>query len=245
MSDLGGSMADVIANINRNLEAKKEIEKQTEILNFGHVRTDEEKAYYAEQIKRAEIEEKARKEREKAEINAKAEFEKWNKTVPKKYKNASFANADKNTPKERAVVAFIEKCKSAILCGPNGVGKTYLGYAACSKLIKQGKTAYLITAYKMFREIKRRFSTNTDEEYRTYLKNLDLLVVDEADKKYGSVTDFLNLCEIISDREAEELPTIIMTNADPDDLGEVLGKAVLDRVASAGKIIEMDWESKR
>ena len=238
MTDLKSSMAEILVAGQKKIEEEDKRQKEQEILIYGRILSDEERDFYAEQSKRAEFEEKKQK-------RTKNYFENWLKTVPKKYKEASFEEAYTNTERRKIVVEEMKKCNSAIISGKNGLGKTYLGYACCRKIIKQGKTARIITAYKMFNEIKRRFSNNSDEEYKDGLKKLDLLIIDEADKKYGSTTDFLNLSEIVSDREAEELPTIILTNAEIVDLPEVLGNSVVDRISGAGKIIELTGKSLR
>lgn len=246
MTESNNSMAETLANAQKKLDEKKERQRQHEILTYGHVLSDKEKAYYAEQMKKAELEEKRQKEQVLRQKRINNYFENWIKTVPKKYKEASFENAYTNTNQRKFIVEEMKKCNSAIISGDNGLGKTYLGYACCRKMIKEGKKARIITAYKMFNEIKSRFSTNSDEEYKDELKKLDLLIIDEADKKYGSTTDFLNLSEIVSDREAEDLPTIILTNADIIDLPEVLGSSVVDRISGGdGKIIEMTGKSLR
>ena len=246
MTESNNSMADVLAIAAKRLEEEKELKRQEEILTYGHVLSDKEKACYAEQIKQEELEEKERLLKEKAERKINNDFELWLKTVPKKYKEASFENAYKNTSQRKFIVGVMENYNSVILAGDNGLGKTYLGYACCRKMIKEGKKAQIITAYKLFSGIKKRFATNTEEEYKDELKKLDLLIIDEAEKKYGSKTDFLDLSEIVSDREAEELPTIIFTNADILDLPEVLGSSVVDRISGGdGMVIELNGKSLR
>ena len=246
MKDLNNSMAETLANAQRKLDEKKERQRQHEILTYGHVLSDKEKAYYAEQMKKAELEEKRQKEQALRQKRINNYFETWLKTVPKIYKEASFENAYTNTKQRKFIVNVMEKCNSVILAGNNGLGKTYLGYACCRKMILEGKKANIITAYKLFSKIKKNFTTNTEEEYKDRLKKLDLLIIDEAEKKYGSKTDFLELSEIVSDREAEGLPTMIFTNADIIDLPEVLGSSVVDRISGGdGMVIEMTGKSLR
>ena len=41
------------------------------------------------------------------------------------------------------------------------------------------------------------------------------------------------------------LPTILVTNARPDEFAAIIGQSALDRVASEGKIIDLTGENYR
>ena len=238
MAELKESMEEAFALLQKK-------RKEEQISKYGHILTEEESEYYAEQKRLAETEEEKRKAEEQRKKKIKLEVEKWISNLPKRYKNASFSTFEAKNEERKKIKEFMMKCESAILYGSNGTGKTHLGYSACLEVVKQGKKAILVKAFPLFSNIKKRFANNTVDEYLKELTTVDYLVVDEADKKQGSLTDFIYLSEIIGERYDECLPTVIITNSKFEDLIELLGTSVIDRIAGDGKIIELNGKSYR
>ena len=238
MAEFKESMGVALAQLQKKI-------KEEQILKYGHVLTEKESEYYSEQKRLAETEEEKLKEEEQKEKKIRQGLEKWKANLPKRYENASFSNFEAKNDERKKIKEFMMKCESAILYGSNGTGKTHLGYSACLEVIKKGKKAILIKAFPLFSNIKKRFVNNTVDEYLKELTTVEYLVVDEADKKQGSLTDFIYLSEIIGERYDECLPTVIITNSKFEDLIELLGTSVIDRIAGDGKIIELNGKSYR
>lgn len=187
----------------------------------------------------------AEEKKEKEEAKRKKEIrriEDYFNSVPLRYKESSFFNFIGLDYQRKQV----EKGTGGIIYGPNGNGKTHLGYAACRVVVENGGTAILVRAYDFFNEIKREFNDpklvgKTLDKYAKY----NLVVVDEADKKYGSQTEFLSLFNLVNRRYEERLPTYIIGNADNiKQLAEFLTVSCLDKLREGEEVYISD-KSKR
>lgn len=166
-----------------------------------------------DKAKKAEKEEEMKQKKiqeQKRQSIMQKNIQKYFDEVPKRFKDSSFENYIGNE-KERKLV---EKLTGGILYGPNGNGKTHLGYAACRKVVMNGGKAKLIRVFDLMMEIKKEFNNpatigSTVERYA----NLDYLVLDECDKIFNSQTEYLSLGALINKRYEEGRPTLAISNA--------------------------------
>lgn len=165
--------------------------------------------------------------------------------IPPRYKNASFENFVCKTEKHTSAVEFLKKGKSIALYGKNGTGKTHLAFATLRYLVNKGYKAKYILAFELFDMVRNSFSDSRLVAEIEKLYKVPYLIVDEIDKKFGTQTEFLALYKLINYRYNEELRTMLISNAEKDDLIEVIGLASFDRIIQDGSAINLDGENFR
>ena len=173
-----------------------------------------------------------------------------NSGVPKKFFSADFDSFVAGNEVESMQRIAVEKyCKQPgnkvlILCGRNGNGKSLLG--CC--VIKNFGGRYVWSS-KMCVEYEAGTSYHakrTREELLDFYSNLPMLVIDECGKYTldEEVEKFI-LSYIIVARYENNLPTVLITNAEKKDFVDFLGKAVFDRLTEVCISLEFKEESKR
>ncbi|MNJ56206.1 DNA replication protein DnaC [compost metagenome] len=79
-----------------------------------------------------------------------------------------------------------------------------------------------------------------------HLGGLDLLVIDEIGCQKGSEYELGLLHNIIDRRYQAVLPTVLISNLDPDGLKAYIGDRALDRLRqNGGKVVGFTWSSMR
>lgn len=170
--------------------------------------------------------------------------------VPAKFLEVSLENYQTKTDEEKknkeTVKAFIDNPKNRvlILCGNNGNGKSHLGCA----ILRQRLGGY-ITSSDLCIEYEASTSYHaprTREEMLKYFSKKNMLVIDECGKYMlnENLEKFL-LVYLISARYENNLPTVLITNANKKEFIEFLGKSVYDRLTEVCTTLEFTGESKR
>lgn len=178
---------------------------------------------------------KARNERIRERINQ----------LPKRYLHATFDNFEILSDEHQELVNFLKSGKSCILFGPNGCGKTHLAFATIRHYIENDKKAIYILAADLFDQVKALFG-DKDAKDLSDLERCDYLIIDEVDKRYGSQTEFIALYRLINKRYNEMLPTMLITNSSKDEIVEVVGPSVVDRIREEGKTLNLSkWQNYR
>ena len=205
-----------------------------EIEEFGRILSDTER-----EEKEKELEAGRKAERIKKRSNLFLE------TVPLRFKNATFDTFICTSEKQKSVIDFLKKGKSAVIYGSNGVGKTHLAFASCFHQVSLGKTAKYILAFDFFNALRKSFSDCTTDRIMHEYEAVEYLVIDEIDKTQGTPMEFAYLYSLINKRYNEMRSTILITNARPDEFAAIIGQSALDRVASEGKVIDLTGDNYR
>jgi len=123
---------------------------------------------------------------------------------------------------------------SLLFLGTNGTGKTFSSQKVILAFLSFGFSAHYITL-KQYMFLYNEMITSKTEEKQFYkalieeIKECDLVVIDELMKEDGSVKHVVTVLEeIIKRREADGLPTILISNANsPEGLKETYGIHVM------------------
>lgn len=164
-------------------------------------------------------------------------------TVPPRFKDSTFDTFEIVTDKQAKAVEWLKSGGSAVIYGPNGVGKTHLAYAACLYQATLGKSVCYVLAFDLFTRIKSTFVKGNTDSLVNEFAGYDYLVIDEVDKTYASETDFVYFFSIINQRYNYMRKTVLIANS--ANLSEISGKSSFDRVASDGIIINLDGANYR
>lgn len=137
------------------------------------------------------------------------------------------------------------------LLGSVGTGKSHLAYGIGNALLAQGRRVMGIDVYELIDLIKerafdKRDGTSEREAIKTFVSDLDLLILDEIGAQLGSEWEMLTLFKVVNERYKQQLPTILISNLSQLDLKEYLGERIVDRMQEGGgATLTLDWESYR
>ena len=93
--------------------------------------------------------------------------------------------------------------------------------------------------------VKRGWQTgNSDTALDTY-KEAKILIIDEIGLQYGTDSERIELYELFNYRYCEELPTIAVSNFTKDEVIQILGLRISDRLFSHALEFTIEGESKR
>lgn len=135
-----------------------------------------------------------------------------------------------------------------MLLGNPGTGKTHLAVATLNHVIQHhGEAGLYTTAARMFRRIKDTYKSSEETESQAIqaFASPALLVLDEVGVSFGSDSELNYLFDIMNERYEQCLPTIIVSNVQPGDLGQWVGDRVVDRLRECSKLMVFNWESAR
>lgn len=139
---------------------------------------------------------------------------------------------------------------NAILSGNVGTGKNHLATALMKEVYtKSKKKAVITTVVKMIRHYRSTWSkesNQSEDDILRYYSRVDLLIIDELGIQKGSEDEKNTLFEILNNRYESRLPTVILTNKTLQEVKEILGDRVIDRLKEDGcKTVVLNWESHR
>jgi len=180
--------------------------------------------------------------------------------IPRRFAECSFDNYIITSEKQRKVVStlkeyaenFDEVLKTGqclILYGHPGTGKNHLATAIVRSVMERGYSALILTAHEIIQRIRRTWDDEEgarEEDVISLLANVDLLVIDEVGRQYGTESERIHLFTVINERYRQMKPTIVISNLEPKRICQYLGEAAYDRLREGGgKVIIFDWDGFR
>ncbi len=179
--------------------------------------------------------------------------------MPPRFANKSFESYRAETEQQKK---YLENCQQyahdfpkhlksgdgLMLLGNPGTGKTHLAVATLNHVIQHhGEAGLYTTAARMFRRIKDTYKSSDETESQAIeaFASPALLVLDEVGVSFGSDSELNYLFDIMNERYEQCLPTIIVSNVQPGELGQWVGDRVVDRLRECSKLMVFNWESAR
>lgn len=176
--------------------------------------------------------------------------------IPKRFMGCDFDNYDTSTDVQRTA---LDQCKSfaenfathrkngacLLLCGRPGTGKNHLATAISKKLLSDGFSVLRVKA-SQYLDAYWAKSFEDREGWLNEMAKVDLIMIDEIGRSSNAKSAQDAFFRLIDARYEAQLPTMIATNLNRDELIEVLGEATYDRFRQGGSMrITLDWESYR
>jgi len=180
--------------------------------------------------------------------------------LPSRYADKTFASLTTVSLEQRRAIELVmayatdrEALKAGrglILSGTVGTGKTHLAAAIINTVVSGGKktSARYTTARAMIRDVRAAWSDRELSEAKQLAAYTapSMLVIDELGAQFASDSERVILFEILDQRYAERLPTVIISNLTPDEIKGVLGDRIIDRLREdGGLVVSLRWESHR
>lgn len=117
-----------------------------------------------------------------------------------------------------------------IVCGSCGTGKTHLAAAIANSLADEGVSVLFDTFGGHLEKLKEEFNTNGELKYLNFMKNVDLLILDDVGKEKQTEWSESVMFGIINSRYESMKPVIITSNFSQDELEEYFGSACYSRL---------------
>ena len=108
-----------------------------------------------------------------------------------------------------------------VFTGPNGSGKTHLAAAIANHRIENGHPAFFVHVPDLLDHLRSSFGPTSDVSYSDLfeqVKNTPLLILDGLGSQSTTLWAHEKLQQIINHRFNGQLPTVITTSSDPDEL---------------------------
>lgn len=156
---------------------------------------------------------------------------------------------DKSLILSLAACTWIAKGVNVLICGPTGVGKSYLACALAHKACLEGYTALYLRLPRLFEELRLAKADGRYGKLMLSYAKTDLLVLDDWGLTPMSDPQRRDLLELMEDRYG--LKSTIITSQLPvtawhEAIGDpTLADAILDRIVHNAHKIEMKGESMR
>lgn len=176
--------------------------------------------------------------------------------IPKRFLDCDFGNYEATTDEQQralrrceAYAREFEKFRDAgaclLLCGRPGTGKNHLATAIIRRLLADG---YSVLRIKASQYLDAYWSKGFDER-EAWMKGMaavDLLMIDEIGRSSNAKSAQDAFFRLIDARYEAQLPNLLATNLNREELIEVLGDATYDRLTQGGSIrLTFDWGSYR
>jgi len=156
---------------------------------------------------------------------------------------------DKSLIMSLAACDWITKGLNVLICGPTGVGKSYLACALAHKACLEGYTALYMRLPRLFEEVRLAKADGRYGKLMLSYAKADLLVLDDWGLTPMTDPQRRDLLELMEDRYG--LKSTIITSQLPvtswhEAIGDpTLADAILDRIVHNSYKIELKGESMR
>ena len=139
--------------------------------------------------------------------------------------------------KEEYIPTFSRRSPNLYFYGPTGTGQTFLINCIVKELLDRGVQVYYRTAPQLL-EFLTTYSfsyagerTESDRAKHDFAFSCDLLVIDDLGTEFLTDKMRAELFELLNARIVAALPTIISSNVQLEELGDLYGERIASRIA--------------
>ncbi len=145
--------------------------------------------------------------------------------------------------------AWVAKHENIFVCGPTGVGKSYLACALAQKACRDGYSVYYSRAAALFRDLAMARADGSLRNLLARWSKVDILVIDDWAMAPMSEVERRDFWEICEDRY--QARSLILTSQLPvpkwhEQIGDAtVAEGILDRIVHCAHRFELKGESMR
>jgi DNA replication protein DnaC len=145
--------------------------------------------------------------------------------------------------------AWVERHENIFVCGPTGVGKSFLACALAQKACRDGYSAFYVRAVALFRDLALARTDGSLRNLLLRLSKIDVLVVDDwamTPLSEAEARDFWEICE-----DRCQARSLVLTSQMPvakwhSQIGDsTVAEGILDRIVHRAHRIELKGDSMR
>lgn len=145
---------------------------------------------------------------------------------------------------------FDKEKSNLYIFGDVGRGKTFLLNALAKEILDRNYSVFYITSSSLFKFLNDynwafEEQRSKHQEKYDFIKECDLLIIDDLGSEATSKNDPANLFDIVNSRMISEKPIIFSTNYDESMLSEVYGGRIFSRIVGNSKVYEVFGEDLR
>lgn len=144
---------------------------------------------------------------------------------------------------------WVSEHQNILICGPTGIGKTYLACALANQACRQGRSALYVRLTRLLPALAIGRGDGSYAKLLTKLANTDVLVIDDWGLAPLTDESRRDLLEIFDDRHGTRSSIITSQLAVKhwhDSIGDpTLADAILDRLVHQAHTLDLDGESLR
>lgn len=153
--------------------------------------------------------------------------------IDARYRDASLSKTRLPQDAQKEVLKWLQgdMTNSLVYIGPPGIGKTYLCAAIANYLSDKGRCARYVNPRRFYEALQAAIQKNQNqyEEIRKFAKE-DILIFDDLGSTSCTEWQIEVTFDLIDQRYSQNLPTIITSNLNFDEIGNVFGERFLRRI---------------
>ena len=139
---------------------------------------------------------------------------------------------------------FQKNGENLFIFGNVGSGKTFLSSCIANFVLESGKTLYYQSAYRIFKLIQQlTFEDKDNSEMKdmlNYIYSVDLLIIDDLGTEFVTTLSTSSFFDILNSRLMDGKSTIINTNLNPGEIGQMYSERIASRIVGNYEIIHLD-----
>ncbi len=183
----------------------------------------------------------AKNRADKAGLDPQMLMDNWDETAA-----VSF---DRTLLHELMTLRFVEQHQHALVLGPVGVGKTFLGHAIGHIAVRRRMSVVCDTAHAMLHKLRAARLDNSQAAELRRLCTVDLLVIDDFAQRPMDSQQTADFFEIVSARD-RKASMIVTSNREPEEwlpmmADPLLAQAAVDRLSNRAYDLIIEGESYR
>jgi hypothetical protein len=173
--------------------------------------------------------------------------EAWVKRCPKRFQSSTLETLSEQTLGDVTYwkkARLLEPGTNLILSGPRGVGKTHIGYAVLRDQFLRGKAVLAWQTIDLFDALRPGGDKDTAKVLRD-LGDVEILLLDDVGATRTTDWTLERFTGLIDQRYRENLPTIITTNLNQNEITDVIGLRAADRLYGGAVQVVLTGPSRR
>ena len=173
--------------------------------------------------------------------------EAWEQRCPKRFQSSTLETLSEQSLDDVRYwkkARLLEPGTNLILSGPRGVGKTHVAYAVLRDQFLRGRPVLAWQTVDLFDALRPNSDHDTSKVLRD-VGNVEILLLDDVGATRTTDWTLERFTGLIEQRYRENLPTIITTNLNQNEITDVIGLRAADRLYGGSVQMLLTGPSRR